>query len=306
MDNQHNAHLSRRSFIKAGITAGITASMLHSADSSALTAGPKDPYLGYTMGLGGYGFRHFTTEEAVAMVRGLGLSCISMWPGSAGITGAGKRQNDTPPFEKNPGRWASVKEVLDLYSVRCNEYGVCRFGPDIDENRKIFEFAQANGVQEIGGYPSPDSLDNLDKLIEEYKIPVGIHNHGPGDDWYAKISQVEEVLRNHHTLLGACVDIGHFVRSNEDPAKAILKLGSRVYGVHLKDLDFDDEQTIVGEGRLDILAVLNALQKVEFAGPFILEYEGTPEAVLPPMAASLKNIKKLLKRTKRYQKYSDE
>ena len=39
-------------------------------------------------------------------------------------------------------------------------------------------------------------------------------------------------------------------------------------------------------------------------GAFILEYEAHPDAVLPPMVACLDNIKKTLKRTKRWKRYS--
>ena len=304
--SERNDFHSRRGFMKAGIAGAVAAAGLHAftvKDEARAHTEPADPFLGYPTSVGGYGFRHFTTEEAVAMIRGLGLSYISMWPGSAGLTGGGKRRESAPAFDVDPARWASVKEVLDRYGVKCNEYGVSNFGPDMEANRKVFEFCKQNGIPEIAGYPSYDALDNLDKLLDEYKIPVGIHNHGPEDKLYQKISQVEWALKDHHELLGSCIDVGHFARAGQDPVEGIYKFGKRVYGCHLKDLTFDDEQAIVGEGRLNILAILNALQDVGFEGPLTLEYEATPEAFLPPVVLSMENIKKTLARTRRWEKF---
>ena len=37
-------------------------------------------------------------------------------------------------------------------------------------------------------------------------------------------------------LIGACVDTGHYIRSDEDPVEAIERFGKRTFGVHLKDV----------------------------------------------------------------------
>lgn len=301
MSKSKTSTVTRRSFIKTGIIAGVSGHALGNWENSSAQVAQADPYLGYVMGVASYGFRYFTTEEAVAMVRGLGLSSMSMWPDFARSLGGGKTQKDIELFEKNPKRWASIKTVLDKYNVTCSEYGVSRFGPDINENRKTFEFCKQNGIKTIAGYPSADAFDNLDKLVEEYKITIGIHNHGKEDKLYGKISQVEAAIKNHSPLIGACVDVGHFVKAGDDPVAAIKTFGKRIYGAHLKDLDKKGEQAIVGEGTLDTPGILAALQEAGFEGAFNLEYEANPEAVLPPIVASLENIKKLLAKTKRAQ-----
>src|SRR5208337_528953 len=44
--------------------------------------------------------------------------------------------------------------------------------------------------------PDPDSFDLLDKLVEEYGIPIGIHNHGPGHK-YALIYTIARSIKDH-------------------------------------------------------------------------------------------------------------
>ena len=59
--------------------------------------------------------------------------------------------------------------------------------------------------------PDPDSFDLLDKLVEEYDIPIGIHNHGPGHK-YALIDTIAKSIKDHSPKIGCCIDTGHFSR----------------------------------------------------------------------------------------------
>ena len=110
---------------------------------------------------------------------------------------------------------------------------------------------------------------------------------------FGKISQVAEAVKGRHPRIGACTDLGHFWRAGEDPVKALEILGDRVLAVHLKDQVSETEQAVVGEGKMDILAILKTLKKINYKGPLTLEYEANPENPLPGMAASLENIRKL-------------
>jgi sugar phosphate isomerase/epimerase len=227
------------------------------------------------------------------MAREIGVAQLDLWPMLASCLGGGKRDRSIKPYHENPEAWAKMKDALDEHSVRCVAYGVQRFDSDLGKSRKVFEWAKRVGIQSFGAVPSSDAFDGLETLVEEYEINVAIHNHGPNDQHFGKISQVAEAVKGRHPRIGACTDLGHFWRAGEDPVKALEILGDRVLAVHLKDQVSETEQAVVGEGKMDILAILKTLKKINYKGPLTLEYEANPENPLPGMAASLENIRKL-------------
>ena len=89
-------------------------------------------------------------------------------------------------------------------------------------------------------------------------------------------------VKGRHKHIGACADLGHYIRSGEDPVKAITLLEGRLFGIHLKDFaepKADAKGVILGRGQLDVEGVFKALKKVRFPadGCLSLEYEEHPE-----------------------------
>src|SRR5262249_40348856 len=134
----------------------------------------------------------------------------------------------------------------------------------------------------------PDSFDSLDKLVEEYKIAIAIHPHGPSGNgrhrWYSA-EVILKAVKDHHALIGTCLDTGHLIRMEQlsvklDPAAEVRTMGARNFGMHLKDHDnkrktdvmFGDET-----GCLDVLEVLKALREVKFQGYIAIEYEANED-----------------------------
>ena len=124
-------------------------------------------------------------------------------------------------------------------------HGVNPFTKDHEANRRWFEFAKKAGIKNISADPTEDAFDSLDKLVEEYQIRIAIHNHGPGAR-YDKVTDVLNAIKGHHPLIGACADLGHYIRSAEDPVRVINLLEGRLYGIHLKDFA---EQKTTNQGR---------------------------------------------------------
>ncbi len=73
--------------------------------------------------------------------------------------------------------------------------------------------------------PDNKTFDLLDKLVAEYDVAIGIHNHGPGHR-YDKASDVEKVIKDRHPKIGACVDTGHYLRSDENPVEILERFNS--------------------------------------------------------------------------------
>ena len=92
---------------------------------------------------------------------------------------------------------------------------------------------------------------------------------------------VLDAIEKHDDRIGACADLGHFLRSGEKPTEVIRLLAGRLYGIHLKDFaDMQDKTkgVILGKGHIDVPAVFAALEQAKFPadGALSIEYEENP------------------------------
>jgi inosose dehydratase len=184
---------------------------------------------------------------------------------------------------------------------------VQRFTKDHDENKRLFEFGKALGIKAFSADPDPDSFDSLDKLCADYKIAIAIHPHGPAGGklhrWYSA-EVIMEAVKDHHPLIGACLDTGHLIRCAQepfnkklDPAEQVRVMKDRNFGMHLKDHDNKQKRDVVyGQGALDVAAVLKALKEVKFTGHISIEYEHNPKDPSADMKACVVVIKEAVKK----------
>jgi inosose dehydratase len=279
----------RRRFLGAGaaaVGAAALPQLLSAADA------PRDPFGGFELGAQTYTFRKFGVERALKQMKELGLHY-------------GEFYNDHIARASTP---AQVKAALSLcrdYGVTPRAWGVQNFTKDTDANRKVFEFGKALGIRMFSADPTPDSFDSLDKLCDEYKIAIGIHPHGPQGKklhrWYsAKV--ILAAVKDHHALIGSCLDTGHLIRAAQlgaklDPAAEIRTMGARNFGIHLKDHDNKRHTDVVfGKGPLDVVAVLKALRDVKFRGLISIEYEAHADDPAPDVRACIDVFKASVKK----------
>ncbi len=229
----------------------------------------------YRLGAQSYSFRKFSFEDSILCLKELGLPYMEY----CGV--------HFPPNADDPGLPA-VKAKLASEDVIPLCYGVEGFAGDYEANRAKFAFAKALGIGVLTADPTPDAFDSLDALTEEFGIRIAIHNHGPGAR-YDKVKDTLDAVRSHSPLIGACVDTGHALRSNEQPHEVIEKLGSRMISLHLKDWTIGGDEQILGEGDMDLIAVARSLKSIGFAGPIVMEYENSPEHPVPEMIVGMNN-----------------
>jgi sugar phosphate isomerase/epimerase len=184
-----------------------------------------------------------------------------------------------------------VKARLAEADIKMNAHGVHNFTANHDRNRQLFEFAKAAGIGTLTANPQPDAFDSLDKLCEEYKIRIAIHNHGPGAI-YDGLKNVQERVKDRHPLVGACVDTGHVLRSGQNPVEWITELGPRVYALHIKDVAEMRNKThdvIIGQGHLDVVGIFKAAKAIDFPadGVISMEYEANPANPIEDVQACL-------------------
>ena len=275
--------LTRREAIGAGLAAAGALALgrgLNAAD----TPGPYGPF---KLGLQSYSLRGYTkggkpdVEKALEVSRDLGVGYWEAYPAHL-------------PMTTDPAKAAEAKKRMADGGVTVIAYGVSRFGKDHDANRKVFEFAKLMGFGYLSADPDPDSFESLDKLVDEYGVAVGIHNHGPGHR-YAKIDVIQSVIKDHNPKIGCCVDTGHFLRSREDPVRAVEVFGKRTFGVHLKDVKDAKTFTELGKGDLRTADLLKALAKLRYDYCLALEYEEHPENPVAEIRECLNAVREAVK-----------
>jgi sugar phosphate isomerase/epimerase len=270
MSANDDRRLSRRGVLGAGLAAAgaLAFGRTSAAAPPRVTAGEAGPYGPFKMGLQSYSLRGLTKggkpdlDAALKTTRELGLHYWEAYPAHV-------------PATADPAQAAESKKRLDDAGVALIGYGVNRFTKNHDANRKLFEFAKLMGLGYLSADPDLDSFDSLDKLTEEYGVAIGIHNHGPGHK-YEKIDRIAEVIKDHGPKIGCCVDTGHFLRSREDPVRAVEVFGPRVFGVHLKDVKDARTFTVLGKGDLRTADLLKALARLNYHYCLALEYEENP------------------------------
>ncbi len=272
---------SRRTFLtasaaacgSAALTCGSAAFM---GGSAALTGGsalvahaaPAKKPLPLTLGIQMYTLRAFPVDEGLDMVKELGLTHVEFYP-------------DKYPITDKPEVIKTMQEKLTGLGLTILAHGVNRFTKDAAANRKIFEFAKAAGIKILVADPNPDSFESLDALVKEFDIRIAIHNHGPRHR-YNKALDVLGAVEKYDKRIGACADLGHYLRSGERPVDVIRVLEGRLYGIHLKDhseMKDNAKGVILGKGLIDVPAVMEALVAVGFPadGALSLEYEENPK-----------------------------
>ncbi len=267
-----------------------------------------DPYGGFKVGLQSYTLRAFDAPTALAHTKTLG---VKYW----------ESFSKHIPLTTLPAAVADAKKQLADAGVTMLSYGVVKFTPDETKAREMFDFAKSMGIVSLSADPDPDraTFDLLDKLVAEYDVAIAIHNHGPGHR-YDKADDVLKWVKDRHPKLGACVDTGHYLRSNENPVEVIQKFGPRVHGVHLKDVrtvKSPEEQekiapgltknrqgmlqrenklfTVLGEGELDTVGVLKALKSLNYSNCVALEYEESEKNPLPDVELCLAAVREAVK-----------
>lgn len=274
--------INRRKFLAVAGAAAAMGPSLAKADS---------PYAEFKMGVQSYSLRGFDTKTALMHTKRLGLKYWEAYPRHV-------------PLGTLPAHISKQKAILKESGITLMAYGVLGFDANEAKARQAFDFAKAMGIVSLSANPQKNkkTFDLLDKLVAEYEVAIAIHNHGPRA-LYDKISDVETMVKDRHPLIGACVDTGHFLRSDEDPVEAIQRLGKRVFGVHLKDVQTVTKGgkkqklfKILGEGDLNVAGCLKELRKLKYDKCLALEYEENPKNPLSDINVCLKAVREAVKK----------
>ncbi|HEY2344191.1 MAG TPA: TIM barrel protein, partial [Chthoniobacteraceae bacterium] len=231
---------------------------------------------GFAIGCQAWSFNHFSVFEAIDKTAQAGAKVIEFFPGQ-------KLSPEEPnvKFDHN-----SPPEVVEKVKAKCAAahvtpvaYGVVGIPKDEAGARKVFEFAKTMGLKVINT-ESVDAIDTFEKLVKEYDIKVGFHDHPrrPDDPNYKMWDPqyILSVVKNRDSRIGSCADIGHWVRSGLNPLYCLETLKGRIMSSHLKDLNKplpSAHDVPYGTGVSNIAAILDEFKAQGFDGPISVEYE---------------------------------
>ena len=243
---------------------------------------------GFSIGCQAYTFNHYSVFEAIEKTASAGGKVIEFYPGQ-------KLSKEEPnvKWDHNaaPETIEKVKAQLAKYHLRAVNYGVVGIPRDEAGARKVFEFAKTMGLYGITT-ESVDAIDTIEKLVKEYDIKVGFHDHpkranDPGYKMWDP-NYILSVVKDRDPRIGSCADTGHWVRSGLKPVDCLRILKGRIISSHLKDLnEFGNtgaHDLPYGTGVSDIPAILNELKAQGFEGNVSIEYEHNWETSVPEVS----------------------
>ena len=270
--------ISRRGFLGTGALAACARPLFAQAQARRPGA--------IRLGLTSYTFRNFTRAQLIGFMGQLKLDALNA-----------KDVKDHLPAEPQ----AEAQAVADYAAAGVGLHGVgtVYFRETSDAAvRANFEYAKRASVPVIvAGDPTSDNLPRIAAFAKEYDIRVAIHNHGPEDKLWPSPLDILKAVKGLDPRVGCCIDVGHTVRAGTDVVEAIHAVGPRLFNVHMKDLaDFSmkESQVAVGEGKMPVRAIFEALLAIRYPGWVDLEYEIHPEDPMPGTMSSFAHMRGVL------------
>ena len=239
-----------------------------SDDPAACAAVSPTEAIGWRLALQAWTCHDRTLTETIQVARDLGIRYLELYPGQrfSPDDGRGVDQRSDAALR------AKVKAALDAGGIYPVSYGVSGLWADAAASRPVFEFARDLGIATIVAEPPADAFDTVEQLAQEYGIAVALHDHPrPATYWSPEL--VLARVADRDPLLGACADLGHWVRSGLVPVDCLRQLRGRIIELHYKDVR-DGRDVAYGTGTGDLAGQFAELRKQGWKGVVAIEYEG--------------------------------
>lgn len=238
---------------------------------------------GFAIGCQAYTFNRYTVFEAIEKTAEAGGKVIEFFPGQRL-----SKDEPTVKWDHNASEEvvAKVKAKLAEHKIMAVNYGVVPIPKDEAAARKIFEFAKKMGLRGVTT-ESTDSIDTIEKMVKEYDVMVGFHDHPrqPNNPKYRMWDPfyILEVCKDRDPRIGACADTGHWQTSGLNPVYCLRVLKGHIISSHMKDkTDYGPGHDVpYGTGVGEIKRCLDELKKQGFEGNISVEYEYNWEHSVP-------------------------
>jgi sugar phosphate isomerase/epimerase len=149
--------------------------------------------------------------------------------------GGGIEKNFEPGLSDDELR--QIRFKLDAAGVRLLTYYIQDIPGEEAGCRRVFEFGRKIGIKTFMSEPKPEALDTVEKFCDAYDINVALHNHdAKASPVYWNPAGILKVCEGRSKRLGACADLGYWMRGGIDPIQAARQLKDRLITVQMHDL----------------------------------------------------------------------
>lgn len=295
---------SRRRFLAAAAATSVAAGVL--ADAQAREAGGRaasPPVCVFSKHL-----QHFDYPDLARVCRELGLDGVDLTVRPGGHVTPARVAGDLPRAV------AAIRaEGLDVPMVTTafNDGGQPDVAPTLEAiaaqgirffrcGGLVYDFAQPIAPQ-LDGFA--ERLRGLAAQAERAGVVGGYHNHSGGRNVGAPLWDLHEILRRVDSpALGSNFDVGHAV---VEGGLGAWEINARLLAPHVRMMAVKDFRWMdgavrwvpLGEGQVDLAAMLRIMRDAGFGGPISLHFEyPTPsrDALLEHIATAARTLRAAL------------
>jgi inosose dehydratase len=225
-----------------------------------------------------------------------------------GFHGIQLRANVVKEFDSS-GQLRELLEKNRLKMVALSSGGVS-IDPAVEAEEIAKHTANARFVHDVGGLylqvtdqrPKERAITSADyerlgrlitgigKRTADLGVSLGYHNHvGSLGERPEEVDQILQVVDPRFAKLE--LDVAHYFQGGGDPAEAIKKYHDRLLFLHIKDVEpLPDGANAkrpyrfveLGRGRVNLPAVFDALNGVNFRGWAVVELDAVPDKARTP------------------------
>ena len=220
----------------------------------------KSAKMKWKMGVALYSFNRHSLDKALAMAAQTGVKYVEGFS----FYNLGPDFKNKTMGELDDNGIDLMRKMLKAKNLTMSSMYVADAN-NIGQWKKYFETGRKLGLKYFVCEPKKELLDRIDSLAGIYKIKIAIHQHVRGSSLYWHPDSVLAAIKGHKNI-GACADLGHWVRSGLDPVKCIELLNGHIIGIHLKDVDKAGADVDLGTGAINFSGVIMELKKQDFIG----------------------------------------
>ncbi|MCF2444967.1 sugar phosphate isomerase/epimerase [Dyadobacter sp. CY345] len=250
-------------------------------------------------------------EQAMADLAGLGFKGIQL------------RANTFGPYRN---KVSELKDSLIQHNLTLCMFssGNVEIDPAKFESTVDTHVAHASFVKALGGNaiqltnslrpkdrkPTTEELKKLAQVMNEIgkqTADLGVqavyHNHmNQLGETPEEVDIIVQAMDPRYAKL--LLDIAHYKQGGGEPEEAVVKYKNIIHSLHLKDTKPADTKNgykfvELGQGRVNVPAVFDALNKIKFKGWAVIELDGVPDPGKSPLVCAEIN-KKYITETLKY------
>lgn len=247
---------------------------------------------GWTLSVQTYTFRMHTFEDAVNFAQKANLKTVEAYFGQ---NISSQTDEVMSPNLSDNGK-KLVRQFLERNDINIVAFGVVGANDELEWER-LFKFAEEMKVSILNVEPKEHFLPLIGKLASKYKIKVAIHNHPEPTHYWNPDIVLSAIRKADSPYVGACADIGHWIRSGLDPIASLKMYEGKLFALHMKDLNKkgkDAHDVHWGTGVANISSVISELRRQNFKGNISCEYEYNWDNNVDDVISSISNFRDMM------------